>query len=155
MKAEKESILSVRIHLLGRSGLVYEQDGMFACVDGEGLSGDPCRYVIVADSITRWDLPTSIPIGKDERASIIERIRSEFQREGCELVVEERGYDLKTASAYHDRIAGKMLSEFRRFLESKGEQNDDSCDGCPPQEVHPRLREESKEERSDNSANGG
>ena len=57
--------------LLGRAGLVYEQNGMLACVDGEGLGGQSCRYAIVADSITQWDYPVQIPIDSETRKTII------------------------------------------------------------------------------------
>ena len=116
-----------KIYLLGRSGLVYEQNGMLACIDGEGLAGESCQYLVVADSIVRWDYPAPMPISKEEQASIIERLRRLFQQQGCEVIMENRGYDPDTAIAYHDRIAGSMLETFERLYR------------CAPQEINPPV----------------
>jgi len=114
MQATNTPEFPFRVFLLGRAGLVYERDGMFACIDGEGLAGQPCRYVIVADSITQWDYPVRIPIDREQRATIIEDIRGKFERENCELVVEEKDYEPRIASAYHERIADPMLRQLQR-----------------------------------------
>lgn len=82
-----ESSTGFRVEVLGRTGLLYSEDGKSMRIDSEILAG-PAGMVIYTDSIKGWSQPHDlICLDDPDRERILVNVRAAFQFRGYDIEV--------------------------------------------------------------------
>lgn len=70
-----------RVRPIGRSGLIYEEDGKRVLIDSEILVPGEFDIVIYLERVEKWDPPhDSLPITAEDRSRIRRNLEDSYRR---------------------------------------------------------------------------